>query len=1022
MALSGERRQLTVLFCDLVGFTNLSENLDPEDLNEVINAYEQTCRQSIEQFGGYFDNLHGDCAVGFFGYPTSGGDEAERSIDAAFAIRSGVGRLMLPGAPPLEVHAGIATGTIVIHVAHGVPKFVGEPLTLAARLQSLAVSGEVLVSGSTHALARLAFKFRNRGVQRLKGFSQGVAVWQVRPPSGDSRHHAVNRPRTPFVGRLTELRSLAEAWQRCQSGHGESVLVVGEPGIGKSRLVKEFVGNLAPDIFHVSVACDAQRSKTVLFPFVQHLHEAAGMRLLDAREKKLEKIKRLPQFSDLHTPAWLIRLLGIEEPEKSIDPEQLRRQTIEGLIEYFTELADRQPLLLHVEDAHWIDPTSAELLWGLRNRLQATSALMIVTTRTTGHLARLGGESHTLTLSRLGEAETLTIISRLAAKASLPSGVAGEIARRTEGVPLFVEELTFAVCGRVNGAKSSEMGALFEGTLPSSVKESVLIRLDQIAAAKRVAQIASVIGCEFDLEVLEDLAGERKSVLRRGLEDLARSGFVSPLGKGDRFVFHHAIVRDGAYGSLLRSDKRQLHQRLAELLAQQAPTDPGYAPEIIAHHFTEAGILDKAVDFHLEAAAKLLERASNREVLAHTSEGLQLLARLPRDGTRRYRELSLQLMRGAAFWVIEGFSSAEVESTFLRARELAEDCGKLDQRFIALRGLFGCYYGRGQLLRAARLAEDVRAVADMTGQPSDQCVANLLAGQIALWRGRLIDARTFLELALSQYHESEQRQKLLSTQIDPAVNARIHSCWVLWKMGLPDTALRLGDEALSLARRIGQPFGLSMALLLVAIMKSWRGDREQSRMLGRELRKVTADYGISYLAASAKVLEGEDLIASGHPEQGIALVISGLSHFEQQSGGLGWPWAMTLVATGLRALGRPQEGIRAIDKALLGLRRNDERHWEAELHRLKGELLFETGAESRSAMKEIRRALMIARHQHATALELRASISVAKYSHREADRQRALFAVRSTRARFTEGEGTADISTADALLDGTLAL
>ena len=508
---------------------------------------------------------------------------------------------------------------------------------------------------------------------------------------------------------------------------------------------------------------------------------------------------------------------------------------------------------------------------------------------------------------------------------------------------------------------------------------------------------------------LQRLLAEPVTTVRKSLATLVRSGLIFPVEGASRYAFHHAIVRDGAYFSLLRKDRRELHRKVAELLQEREQAGINFA-DIIAHHYAEAGVIGRAIQFRIVAARHWLRRAANFEVIGHASEGLKLVPRLQDENTRRDYELTLELLRGAAFWAVEGFSSVPVEAAFSRAKELAELIDDPVRQFVALRGLFGCYYARGQLPRAFEQASRVIALAEKTSNRGDMCVAQMLAGQITLWRGQLLASREHLERSLSLYNEEEQRARMLSSQIDPAVNAGIHLGWTLWTLGLPDSALALVDTGLSSARRIGQPFGLAMALFWAAVLRLWRGERDEANAHRIELHAVTSEHKISYLSASAIVLDGERLIAHNDFEQGVELVLSGLALFRQQRGGLGWPWAMSLIADGYRRSGRFHEALNAVEAALSAARRNDERHWESELHRLRGVVILEAEGPNAKVTRAFSRSLAVARAQHAASLEIRALRSVAHFYLLRGQRAEALRIARSASGNVIEGHGTGTIS------------
>lgn len=1019
-SLRGELRQLTILFSDLVGFTALSERCDAEDLNDIVDAFERVCRDAVERYGGYLDSFHGDCALAFFGFPVMRGGEAEKAIRAAISIRDGVRALKLPSASSLDVHAGIATGTTAIHLVEDVPRFMGDPINLAARLQHLARPGEILIGSVTRDLVTGMFELEPGGEPLLKGFSQPVPVWRVRT-SGESsaRSEPVRAAvEAPFVARRREMNLLLNRWAAVTGGCGRGLSIIGEPGIGKSRLVRHFLASVDASAHHVRIECAPHRTNAAFYPFVAYLQESAAVKWEDPAAAKLRNVRefmRLPE--SVETVAWLSRLLGIDAGPGVSDPGQVRQRIISHLILHLKGLAETKPLILSVEDAQWIDPSSAELIFSLAKGLKTSPVFIVLTSRAHASLKKLDGILEPLTLGRLTERQSAGLVARLVGRRTLDRSRVSLIVARAQGVPLFVEELTRATASAATtgAAGSEEAGA---DLLPASVQDSVLTRLDQLASTKPAAQIASVLGHDFELRDLQQLLSEPPAAVRKALTALVRSGLIFPLDQAGRYAFHHAIVHDGAYRSLLRKDRRELHRRAAELLRRKDHAVINFA-DLIAHHYAEAGVPEQAILFRIVAARHWLERSANVEVVGHASEALKLLPILQDESAGRDFELTLELLRGAAFWALEGFSSVQVETAFSRANELAETIGDPVRRFVALRGLFGCYYARGQLPRAFEQATRAIALANQTGSRAHLCVGEMLAGQITLWRGQLLASRQHLEQALSLYNEEEQRALMLSSQIDPAVNAGIHLGWTLWTLGLPDTALLVTDEAISLARRIGQPFGLAMALFWIAVLRLWRGDRQRAAEYRLELHRVTSEHKIAYLAASATVLEGEQAIAEGRVESGVASILSGLGQFQQQRGRLGWPWAMSLIAEGYRKAGRRKEAMNAIDAGLVAVRRNDERHWQAELHRLRGEIIMEAEGAVPAAARAFGRSLRVARAQNAASLETRTLVSLARLKLLMGNTSDALQIAQGARQNIREGFDTSDVRAIDDLLRGT---
>ncbi|WP_191970856.1 ATP-binding protein [Methylobacterium soli] len=1010
ISLRGERRELTILFSDLVGFTKLSASLDPEDLNEVIGAFEQLCRRALRRFDGHLEGFHGDCVLAFFGYPAIRGDEAARAVMAALAIHEGFETQRFPQAGIVKVHSGIATGVTAVFLEDGTPRFVGEPVNLAARLQKMAGPGEILISEPTRALAGEAIETQHRGERFIKGVSDKRPIWRaVRPVQDSLKPKPIARGQTALIGREPELRVLAECWRQCLEGKGQRVVVSGEPGIGKSRLVRQFCDALSPAPRIINLRCDPRHASTAFHPFTEFLR-ALPRRDREAHPDAPERVQALlalisgedgaalPSASTRGSPA----LAGAQTD----DPAAIRRAILDQLTAFATGIAARGPTLIVLEDAHWIDPSSREFLNDLGGSLQDSRTLLLITSR---HPARQEGRAvreTVLALNRLSDDDATRMLGFLLTQHQNVPSLTREICARASGLPLFIEQVALAV-NQESGTQANGKGRCADPAqvltrMPRSVQELVLIGLDQTASAKKIAQIASVIGNEFDLETLQRLVAAPPQALRRAISLLQTSGLIKPLSAPDRFAFHHALVREAAYDSLLRKDRIALHRRVAEILQRGEASGAQAGPAVAAYHYTEAGLIEEAARSRIAAAGHALECAANFEVIAHASEALALLERQPARTRETRLELAAQLLLGTALWSVEGFASTEVEKAFKRAQVLAERCGDAQQLLVAYRGLFGCFYARGRLERAAQKADKVKALAEGLRERSAHCIGHLCAGQTALWRGRLIESQTQLELSLLEYDEVDQRRRLLSFQIDPAVNAGLHLSWGLWLQGNPAQAKTCSDAALSAAREFGQPFGLAMALFWKAVLHTWLAERGVARELRRELCEIAAKHTISYLSAPATILEGEDRIDRGDHQHGIQLVTSGLRAFQSRRGGLGMPWSMSIIAEGCLRGGQIEAGTRAIATALSAVRSNQERYWEAELHRLNAELIFARPViDQRALSRSLSRAFAVARSQNALSLQWRIEQSVSRMCANH-DRDLPVFQTIGRTARISE--------------------
>lgn len=1010
--LQGERRQLTALFCDIVGSTLLAQRLDPEDLRDVFNAFVGRCRAVVKQFGGHFAGARGDGCMVLFGYPRSFEDAPVRAVRTGLALVEAIAELDHPSAPDLQVRIGVATGIAAVDAVAPGGEAVGEALNLAARLQEAAAPGAVVVSAATHALSGKVFEFEALAPLRLKGFAEPVAAWRVLGLSRISgRFEAFRAPAlTPFVGRDAELAALVEAWRDVLRGEGRAVLLAGEAGVGKSRIIREMLRHAAvSDATVLRYDSSPYHVNSVLHPLIEAVERGSPLSPSQAAGERLDGLRQRLQrlggpWAD-HLP-WIASLLGIGAETPAVAPQLRKERTFAALLWWLAEVARRAPALLVVEDAHWIDPTSRELLDLVLARLDELGVLVVISCRpeTAGEWAQ-DPRVAPIFLERLETREAARLVQRVAGQVDIAADLVNEIVARTDGVPLFIEELTKTALAAPDGAARR--------VLPVTLRDSLFARLDQLSEARRVAQIASVIGREFQIEVLAEVAGLPAPDVRASVTRLVESGLLVPqeAGSDEEYGFRHALLQEAAYESLWRQDRRELHARAARVLERTMDGRPG-AAELLAHHFAEAAQPAAALKHLGIAARSAFERSANLEVIGHLSRALALLDALPPSPERDAHELRIQLLLGAAYWATKGFASKDVEASFTRAGDLAAASGDGGRLMDVLRGLFGCYYARGELLAARDQAERIGELARRTSERGDQMVARLVAGQILFWRGEFVAARAEQEGALALYDPVEQRSRTLSLQVDPCVNARIHLGWTLWSLGLPDQGAAAVERALADARRTEQPFSVAMALFWRAAVAHCCGDWEAVRRVTAELRRVTTEHHITYLGACATVLEGSVCIGAGELAAGVARLRQAFGEFRTQQAGLGWPWALSHAAAGCVQAGRRAEGLAFLEEAHAAMERNDERHWEAELLRLQSELLPDGPAAEAAAW----RAVEIARRQSARSLELRAVVTLARRMGRRGAARDGRRLAASVLDGFTEGFGTTDVIAARRLV------
>jgi class 3 adenylate cyclase/predicted ATPase len=1025
-----ERRQLTVMFCDLVGSTALSARFDPEDLREIVGAYHRAIAETVGRFAGFVAKYMGDGVLVYFGYPQAHEDDAERAVRAGLAVVDVMGTLDIP--EPLRVRLGIASGLVVVGdlIGEGAAQergVVGETPNLAARLQALAPPDSIVIAESTRRQLGTMFDLDDLGPQTLAGFAEAQGAWRVLGESGVvSRFEALRSGATPLIGRDEELDMLRRRWQQAQTGEGRVVLISGEPGIGKSRLTAAIAAE-AEAALRLRWFCSPHHQDSALYPFIVQLERAAGFARDDSVEERLAKLDavlalKAPDADDL---ALLRELLALPNAagELNLSPQKKREHLFEAMLAQLAALAGKQAVLAAFEDAHWIDPTSRELLDLTVDRVRRLPALLIITFRPEFQ-APWGGQPHvtTLALNRLGERDVAALVQGLAGNAPLGSEVVAEIAERTDGVPLFVEELTKAVLERAG--QDNRVAAVLSASplpamaVPSTLHASLIARLDRIGvAAKEVAQIGAALGREFSYELIESVAERGDADLQAALARLTEAGLLFCRGAPPHssYLFKHALVQDAAYGTLLRTRRQELHARVAAALEQDFGDVVERQPELLAHHLTGAAATERAIDQWLKAGRHAAGRSAHVEAIGHCDRGLALLASLPKTPDRDRREIALQLVRGPSLLTTKGFNSPEAAATFERATVLCETSGDKGQLFIALWNLW--------LTRGIRNIEAARTLSKrlllLTDQQDDSALrleahhsawyTHFCAGEPAVARGHCDEGR--------RLYNFEQHRSLAFSYggHDPGVCARQWGALVEWLLGYPDKAVTSVRDGIHLAERLHHPLTLEHALFNEAVLHLFRRESDIAYRCADDAASLAADQRLTLLW-DPDILRGSALLERGAADEAIASIRAGLAAREAVEWALGRHYQMTLASEVLQHAGDHDGALAALAVAERVISTIGERWWEPEIHRRRGLLLLSERRlpESQASFET---SIRIARAQQAKSLELRAATSLARLwgeRGRRAEAQQLLAPVYSW---FTEGFDTADLKEAKTLLD-----
>jgi class 3 adenylate cyclase/predicted ATPase len=1074
-----ERRQLTVLFCDLVDSTVLARQLDPEDLREVVRAYQDTCARVIARYDGHIAQYLGDGLLVYFGYPRAHEDDAQRAVRAGLGIVEALGQLNthlaqegLCPAPTqsrqrgvsLAVRLGIHTGLVVVGEVGGGTRqeqlALGETPNLAARLQGIAAPNTLVISAATSQLLGGFFACQSLGTPPLKGLAQPMEVYQVLYESmARSRLEAAGSTGlTPLVGREQEVGLLLERWAQVKDGLGQVVLLSGEAGIGKSRLVQVLKEHVAaePQAWLTPCQCSPYYQNTALYPMIDLLERVAlRFEREESPPQKLSKLEGfvvqygLPLAETVPLFAALLSLpLSADYAPLTGSPAQQKQQTMQALLTILLRRAAQQPVLFVMEDLHWVDPTTLEFLSLVVDQGPTARILALFTLRPDFSPPWTGRAHLTqVTLNRLPRRQAAEMTDRVAHGKALPGEVVEQVVAKTDGVPLFVEELTKMVLESGLLQEREERyeltGPLPPLAIPATLHDSLMARLDRLAAVKGLAQLGATLGREFSYELLQAVSPWDEGPLQQGLHQLVEAEFLYQQGLPPQatYLFKHALIQEAAYQSLLRSTRQRYHQHIAQVVEARFPELCETQPELLAQHYTEAGLSAQALPYWQRAGARALQRSSNLEAISHLTRGLEVLTTLPESRERAHQELALQLTLGpavmnAGMWGsgrtetgplqstpgsavmhLRGQAVPEVECVYVRACELARQVGDTQQLFSALWGLYYLHQVRGQLQRVHEVGEELLDLAQQLQDPMLFLEAHRVLGNTLFWRGELGLAHAHAQHALALYDPQQMRDHTVRYGQDSGVSCRSFGAMALWLLGYPDQARQWIEEALTYAQRLRHAYTLAQALIWSATLHHLQGEAAVAQERAEASRALCTEHGFASYLAWSMILRGSALVAQGAWAEGLAQMREGLAAYGAMAR-LPWLLFLGLLAEACGRVGQVEEGLRALDEALEAMQTTEERIYEAEVYRLRGVLLLQQSAEQqREAEASLQQALDVARRQQAKSLELRAAISLSRLWQRQGRHAEAHALLAPIYGWFTEGFDTADLQEAKALLE-----
>ena len=1003
---TAERRQVTVMFSDLVGSTALSARMDPEDLREVISAYQKCVADTVSRFGGFVANYMGDGVLVYFGYPEAHEDDAERAVRAGLELVTAVSELKTQAA--LQTRVGLATGLVVVGDAIGSGEaqksgIVGETPNLAARLQAIAEPDTVVIARSTRNLLGNLYELEDLGAKELKGMSGPVRVWVARRPAlVESRFEALHGSGlTELVGRDEELDLLLRRWWKAKTGEGQVVLLSGEAGIGKSRLTAALLERLASEP-HTCLRyfCSPQRTESALFPIISQMERAARLAHNDTVQSRLDKLDALlaQSFTPPQDAALFAEMLSLPNdgryPTLELTSQQRREKTLEALFGQVETFARKNPVLMIFEDAHWADPTSLEVFGRAVDWIATNRVLLVVTYRPEFEPPWIG-QPHvtTLTINRLTRRQVESMIDRVAGNKVLPADIRRDIIERTDGIPLFVEEMTKAVLEAESESEARQTVAAVPSSalsVPASLHASLMARLDRLGPAKEVAQIGAAIGREFSHALISAVARKPEAELEAALSRLVITGLFFRQGVPPHasYLFKHALVQDTAYGTLLRQPRRSLHARIAETIESQFAEIAERQPEVLAHHYTEAALIEKSALMWGKAGQQSLARSAMAEAAEQLRRALDQIATLPATPALRREQITLQFALINSIGHVKGYGGAETQAAVERVNLLIEQAIALGESpedplllFFVLHSLWTnnlfaakCDLCRELAERTLTLAEKQKALVPLVIGHRMMAVTMSLIGAPA-------QSRKHCDQALALYDPVKHHSQALRFGIDFRVAILLTRSVALLALGYPEGGLADAEDALSSARTAGHAPTLLWTLSSMEKIHLYLGNYAAAKAALDELAVLADEKGAVAWKTAEITSRGRLFALEGKPAAAVQVLTSGLADAAQRSTGTTFyqPWNLYCLAHAHAELGQFDEAWRRIGEALTTMETTNEKWCEADVYRTAGEIALKSPERDvAKAEAYFERALAVAREQQAKSRELRAAIRMAQ--------------------------------------------
>jgi len=1029
---AAERRQLTVMFCDLVDSTRLAGRLDPEDFQAVMEAYQGACGATIERYDGHISQYRGDGIEVYFGWPVAQEDAAERAVRAGLDVIEAV--TALSRTEPLLVRVGINTGLVVVgESGFGDPSIpsgaVGETLHVAARLQSLAVPNSVVIGETTSRLVFRHFVLEDLGAQNLKGLVEPIHAFRVlRPRQEPTRFQAAHaKMLTPLVGRHAELAFLQQCWRDAKEGDGQTVFISGIPGIGKSRIVHELKARIESDShFCLTIQCSPHCMQTALFPVIQLVQRLSGLTNEEPDGAKLDKIKKLLSLATSQADEalpFVAEMMSIPIASRyqrpALTAKQMKVQILSALVELLRGLSTKRPIYCLFEDIQWIDPSTQELLDLMVSQIDKSRILLVATHRPE-YQPQSHGNVRGLTVNRLKRRDAVEMTRLALGDRTISTGAVARIIDESDSIPLFVEELALGAVDSESASSRRRTDSGASWSVPESLRDSLAARLDRVPAARNVAQAAAVIGREFSHDMLLRITSVDEAELDSAIEHLKQNEIIRVIESrpSTRYAFKHALVRDVAYESLLKSSRREIHAKIATVVEKENPEIVSGRPELLAYHYSLAGDAEMAVRYWMLGGHRARARSANLEASAQYQKALELLASLPETPERRATELDIQLSLGGCFIALHGYSSEDTRRAFESACRLSDELGDRRKELQAIFGLWGHFWMRAQHDRAIGLGEMLLAKADQLRDLMALIVGWRCLGSTLFTLGDFVRARDHLDRAVALGQQSITEESSLTYAVDPRIAAQLLLAWDLWILGYPEQALRNVLQAHSQVTQRDDAYTAAFACYVTSAVQLLRGEAQASLASAEQSLALSREHHINLYALYSRFGRGCALAKLGQLEQAMVEIGGGIEEARRINLGYMRGFMLGWLATIQAESGEPEMALSTLDEALAQTSDVTGRAWEAELFRLRGDVLLAARPDAAGeAEQDYISAIMVARKQSARSLELRAATSLARLLRTQGKNDEARGELAPVFDWFTEGFDTVDLKRAKALLE-----